>query len=450
MMSDRDLLRDFAERRSECAFQTLVQRHINLVFGTALRQVGQATAAQEVTQDVFIALARRAAWLRVETSLAGWLYQTTVLKCRQRYRADSRRQQREQTAVELSTTMKDDDSVLKSLAGVLDEGLLELRESERQALLLRFFDGRNHREVGLALGIGEDAARKRVDKALAQLTDFFKKRGYAIGSVALAAAALEAAAVPAPAGLAAQAARAALAQASVGPLHWLADCLAKLLCPNKAQTAVVCTALLLGPGLWQGARWLSVIEEQRRLEALLATLQTQRDSVARERTQIEQQLRRTSNRLAQLRSMSEYTTQLTEANLDPRLFRWDESADYVRVSKTVMRWLTFRNPDNDDERTLNLYGAQVSPTLLGALGLNAQEQASVQEFFQGQMKAYQASAQSRSYLTNLASLGPDFSYVKLTPDSRAWVTPALTPEESKAWSEHFQAGLSALIGPERA
>jgi RNA polymerase sigma factor (sigma-70 family) len=217
-VSDQDLLSDFTDRGSESAFQALVQRHADLVFATAVRRVIESAAAQEVTQDVFIALARKAAWLRGEASLAGWLYKTTLLQARQWWRGELRRRRREQAAMELKTTMKDDDSLLKSLADVLDEGLSELRETDRQALLLRFFEHRTHRQIGATLGIAEDAARKRVDKALAQLTGFFQKRGYAVGSAAAAAAALHATALTAPSGLAAIVAQAALAQSTVGAL----------------------------------------------------------------------------------------------------------------------------------------------------------------------------------------------------------------------------------------
>src|ERR1051325_5292014 len=216
--TDSDLLREFTEKDSESAFQLLVERHVNLVFGTAFRRLGEGGRAEEVTQDVFIALARKARWLRSEESLAGWLYKTTLLYARQSWRGELRRQRREQTAVELETTMKTEDSALKSLGGVLDEGLMELRETERQALLLRFFAEHSYKEVGAILGIGEDAARKRVDKALAQLSGFFQKRGYVVASATSAAAVLSAATLSAPAGLAAAAAKTALASASISAL----------------------------------------------------------------------------------------------------------------------------------------------------------------------------------------------------------------------------------------
>jgi RNA polymerase sigma factor (sigma-70 family) len=425
-----------------------VKRHADLVYATALRRVAEATAAQEITQEVFIALARKAAWLGGEHSLAGWLHKTTLLEARQWWRGELRRRQREQTAAELNTTvMNRNESSLKSLAGVLDEGLMELRESERRALLLRFFEQCSHRQVGAALGIGEDAARKRVDKALARLTAFFQKRGYAVGSAAAAAAALNSAAVTAPAGLAARAANIALAQASAGAFPWLAGRLARLLRPSKVHTAALCTALLVGPGLWQGARWLSAIEEERRMQAMLTAMQAQREATAQEQAQLQRRLRRTSNRLAQLNVLSGYTRLLTEANLSPRLFRWEESAAYVRVPKVVMRWLTFDTGALDDERTLKSHGAPLSPILLATLGLDAEEQARVQQFCQTQMAAYQAAAESRSYLTNLAPL--NIVTNAFTTDTRAWFTPALSGEESSLWRERFQGGLTSLVGAER-
>jgi len=190
-------------------------------------------------------------------------------------------------------------------------------------------------------------------------------------------------------------------------------------------------------------------EEQRRLAALLTALQVQREGVAEDQAQIQRQLRRAANGLAQIQLLSGYTALLTAANLDPRLFRWDESADYVRVPKAVLRWLTFDSGNWGEEKTLNFYGAQISSTLLGTLGVNAEDQVGVQRFWQSQSDAYHALAESRSYLTNLPPPDAPASYVSLTQDSRAWVTPALSPEESSLWRQRFEQGLTNLLGAER-
>src|SRR5207247_543321 len=118
--TDRELVRDYTEQGSEGAFRALVERHVDLVFATALRGLNEPGAAEEITQNVFIALARKAAWLRGQTSLAGWLHKSTLLEVRHWWRGELRRQRRERAAVELGTTMKDDESLLKSMAGLLD------------------------------------------------------------------------------------------------------------------------------------------------------------------------------------------------------------------------------------------------------------------------------------------------------------------------------------------
>src|SRR5258708_6407287 len=117
LKTDPELLREYAEGGSEGAFQALVERHVDLVFATAVRGLGDPGVAQEITQNVFVTLARKAAWLRGEVSLAGWLHKAALLEIRRWWRGELRRQQREQTAVELGTTMKDqnEDPLLKTL-----------------------------------------------------------------------------------------------------------------------------------------------------------------------------------------------------------------------------------------------------------------------------------------------------------------------------------------------
>ncbi len=254
LRTDRELIREYAQDGSEGAFASLVQRHLDLVFATALRGVNDERVAQEVAQNVFIALARKAAWLGSEISVAGWLHKTALLEVRQHWRGELRRQRREQTAVELGTLMKDDDSLLKALSAELDEGLLELREADRQALMLRYFEGRSHREIGALLGAREDAVRMRIDKSLDRLTRFFRRRGYAVPAVSTTATVLGAVAKAAPAGFATVAVQSALAAgggSAAGGLHLF---LIKLMALTKTQTAVLCLALASAPVSGNGMR----------------------------------------------------------------------------------------------------------------------------------------------------------------------------------------------------
>src|SRR4051794_4240590 len=130
--SDQELLREYAGRGSEEAFTALVRRHTSLVYGTACRKLGNSAEAEEITQAVFVVLARKAAFLCHRENLAGWPHQTALLECRQRIRTELRRQRREEIAMELHTPEKHSD-----LAHEVDDALLELSEKDRQPLLLR-------------------------------------------------------------------------------------------------------------------------------------------------------------------------------------------------------------------------------------------------------------------------------------------------------------------------
>ncbi|HZQ45761.1 MAG TPA: sigma-70 family RNA polymerase sigma factor, partial [Verrucomicrobiae bacterium] len=293
MKTDRELLREYAERGSGSAFQALVQRHLDLVFATALRGVKDAGAAQELTQNVFITLARKASWLRGEISLAGWLHRTALFEVRHWWRGELRRQRREQTAVELGTTMKDEDSLLKNLAGELDEGLLSLRETDRQALMLRYFEGRSHREIGDLLGAREDAVRMRIDKALDRLTHFFRRRGYAVPVVGTTIAVLGAAAKAAPAGFAIITTRSALAAGSGSAITGFKPLIARFMGLTKTQTAILCAALAVAPVAWE---WNVNRKASNQTAVTLSKLQTLRDQQGEFSTEAER-LRSEADRL---------------------------------------------------------------------------------------------------------------------------------------------------------
>jgi uncharacterized protein (TIGR03435 family) len=245
---DHRLIAEFNARRSEEAFAALVRQHVNLVFATALRQVGDAGAAEEITQNVFVALAQAAGKLGSHPTIAGWLHQTALNKSREWLRSELRRRRREQVAVNLELARAEGDSVWASLVPLLDEALLELREPDRLAVILHFMEGRTFQEVGSALGIGEDTARKRVNRCLGQLTHFFHRRGFAAPALAAGAPLFTLSSHAAPAGLAASATTAGLAAAhsaaSTSTLTLIKGAL-KLMAWTKAKTAIVSGVVVL-------------------------------------------------------------------------------------------------------------------------------------------------------------------------------------------------------------
>src|ERR1041385_3371823 len=184
--SDFALLREFARKGRHPAFATLARRHLDLVYGTAFRKVRDAGGAEEIAQNVFSALARKAWQFAPDDSLPAWLHKTALLESKSWLRGELRRRRREQTAAELGTTMKtpEDQPAFKALVPTLDEALLSLREKDRTVLLLRYYESHSLRDVGAAFGVSEDTARKRVQSALEKLSGFFKRRGFETATVA--------------------------------------------------------------------------------------------------------------------------------------------------------------------------------------------------------------------------------------------------------------------------
>ena len=164
-VNDMDLMRQYANQRSESAFSDLVNRHINLVYSVALRFTGNSQDAQDVAQAVFILLAQKATHLGQKTILTGWLYETTRFTAMKLVRTKARQQAREQRAY-IQSTVDDTDteSIRKQLAQLLEEGMSRLNEKDRTLLALRFFENKSGAETAKLLGIQEWAAHKRLNR----------------------------------------------------------------------------------------------------------------------------------------------------------------------------------------------------------------------------------------------------------------------------------------------
>ena len=202
MTSDLDLLGRFARENSQDAFTALVNRHVNLVYSAALRQVRSPQLAEEIAQSVFADLARVADKLNSETILTAWLYAVARRTAIDVIRKESRRQLREQIAVEMND-MNATANDWTQIEPLLDDAMAALDETDRSAILLRYFENKNLREVGESLKISDDAAQKRVSRAVERLREFFSKRNVTIGAGGLAVLISANAVQSAPIGLAA-------------------------------------------------------------------------------------------------------------------------------------------------------------------------------------------------------------------------------------------------------
>jgi len=203
--SDAQLLRDYAENRHDTAFREIVDRHADLVYSAALRQVTSPDLARDVAQSVFTDLARKAGVLTQKlaenSSLVGWLYRSTRFAALNLIRNDRRRVAQERQAMEQLIINSETAPDWERVRPLLDEAMADLNDQDREALLLRYFKQLDFRAVGHALGVSDDAAQKRVSRAVERLRELFAKRGTAIGAGGLVAVISANAVHAAPAGL---------------------------------------------------------------------------------------------------------------------------------------------------------------------------------------------------------------------------------------------------------
>jgi RNA polymerase sigma factor (sigma-70 family) len=210
MPDDFDLLREYVEKGSDDAFRMLVERHSGMVRAAALRIVRDNGQAQEVTQAVFVILVRKAAKLRRPSVLAGWLYRTARFVAMEALRAEKRRHQHHEDYAQTNAT-NTSYSVWNQITPLLDDLMCRLRDADRNAIILRFFEDRPFSEVGLALGTTEAGAKMRVGRALEKLRAAFARRGVVLPTAALLATLSAHGASAAPAGLSHSVATIALA-----------------------------------------------------------------------------------------------------------------------------------------------------------------------------------------------------------------------------------------------
>jgi RNA polymerase sigma factor (sigma-70 family) len=216
VMDDRALLEDYRTRRSQSAFTQLAERHVPLVYSTALRITGQPAMAEDIAQAVFISLARRAAFVRDPAALPGWLYQTTCHIAYNTLRAEKRRRGHETAAMQISDLFNDSRSAWEHLAPLLDEAMARLSAADQNIVVQRFFEGRSLREVGEKLGLSDDAAQKRVHRAVEKLREYFVKNGVVVPAAVLAPVLAEHAIHSAPAHLAPKISTAVYATSGAG------------------------------------------------------------------------------------------------------------------------------------------------------------------------------------------------------------------------------------------
>lgn len=267
MPNDAELLRSYLQRRDEAAFAELVRRHLPVIYNAALRRVrGRADLAEDVVQQVFCDVARKAALLVHHPVLIGWLHRSTRYAAIDVLRREGRREKLARELISMPNNHPDDQTAVpwEQLRTVLDEALDDLSARDRELVLLRYFSGLTFAEAGARFGLREDAARRRTERALDKLRGGLSRRGVTSTTAALAVLLANQPVVAAPAGVAASVTAAAIAAAPTGALAGAVG----FILMNKAAASAL--SALVAVGLTT-AVWTSVARDRApELESLRA------------------------------------------------------------------------------------------------------------------------------------------------------------------------------------
>ncbi|MDX1953153.1 MAG: sigma-70 family RNA polymerase sigma factor [Verrucomicrobiota bacterium] len=431
-LSDGALVCSYVKEGAEPAFRSLVGRHVDLVFATALRQVGDRGMAEEITQNVFVTLSRKAPRLAGYETLAGWLHKTTLFEARARIRSELRRKHRERTAAEIHA-LAEGHSPLEALVPILDEALLSLRENDRTAVISRFFEKKSLREVGAELGVDEDAARKRVSRALERLTAFFRTRGFAVPAGSGLAAVFDAGAQAAPAMLASSVAQCGIGAGAASGLKLLAF---NLMVMSKVKTAVLCAAVFSVPILLQMKAGLDLSGKRTDLLAQIG----QQQQVLAELTQERDEMRQAFVRVRNDRTLAEARAdefRLRKQRGEVQQYEWSDERPVVRMPKEYLKYLNL-------SAFTNVTG-KISRPMIELLQLNEDETAQLQEATDSLLVSFQA-VQARS-MTYEAPIAGD-TIKNPAAEERIFKFADVREEYQKLRGEYLRAA-EELLGQER-
>jgi RNA polymerase sigma factor (sigma-70 family) len=340
MDDDAQCLRRYAEHGSEEAFRELVDRHLPMVYSTAIRILGgDAQLAEDVAQRVFSDVARKARTLAHQAVLAGWLHRHTTFTASKTVRSERRRQTREQEAVRMNTESGPESSKdhWEQVEPQLDRALDALGRSDRDAVVLRFLQRRDLRSVGQALGCSEDAAQKRVSRAIDKLRRYLERRGVTLSAAALATTLTSHATGAAPLGLASVISSGALTSVAAAGASLagagVTSTLIQFMTTEKLTTVAVSTLLVAGLGtplaLQYGAnkkleeenlalhQQIEVVDQLRAENELMAASRIDPDELERLRRD-NAELHRLRGEVALLRSQQQDADRLKAENAELR------------------------------------------------------------------------------------------------------------------------------------
>ena len=258
--TDSELLGEYATTGVEAAFGTLVERHIGLVYSAALRIVVDPHLAQDVTQTTFAVLAREARHLITHPALPAWLHRTASNHAAKLVRGEMRRRAREQEAHAMQPQTNETEAQWKQVAPLLDGAINELPERDRVIIFLRFFGTKSAREIAASLRVSEDAAQKRVTRAVDRLRQIFARDGVTLSAAALATIFASNASAAVPPGLSLSVTTGALAGSTA--VTGFSISTLKLILMSKLKISAICALVVAG------VVTPLIIQQQRRAKAV--------------------------------------------------------------------------------------------------------------------------------------------------------------------------------------
>jgi RNA polymerase sigma factor (sigma-70 family) len=373
--TDAQLLRDYVRRGSQAAFREIVARHADLVYSAALRQVESPDLARDVAQSVFIDLARKACSLAEKmpesSSLVGWLYRSTRFAALNQLRADRRRLAHERLAMEQLATNSASGPDWERIRPALDAAMGDLNDEDREALLLRYFRNDDFRAVGRALGVSDDAAQKRVSRAVERLREIFARRGVTVGSGGIVAVIAANAVQAAPIGLAVTISTGALAGMMAATTFATKTTLATMNWINaKSLAALTVSALVAGTGTYfvQQREASRLRSENENLAQIKQKLSVDRDAATAALTAREAELERSRAERAELiRLRGEVGMLRAQSKELERLRENNQKLQAALAEKKPAAPSEEKDSENDPQRQMAI--AKLNDARLLALGL---------------------------------------------------------------------------------
>ena len=364
--NDQQLLRDYAANLSEAAFAELIRQHVDLVHSAAMRMVHDAHQAEDVTQGVFIALAWNAGQLSDRRVLSPWLHRTAQNIASKAIRSDVRRRAREQEAAAMNELLSGEpDSGWEQIAPHLDAALGELSEQDREALMLRYFERKSGCGIAQTLGISEEAAQKRVTRAVERLRKLFAKRAVAVPASSLVVALSANAVQAAPIGLAA----AISTSAMLGGTALLTTATKAIAMTALQKTFITATiAAAVGVGIYESHQAAIMRSQVQTLERQQATLTEQMGELKTENERLPKMIAeaKDAHALSQapelLRLRGEVGVLRQQTNELGGLRK-----ENIRLSQAVAQAETNQLPAGDQVIVRQAHAEKAMTTLLGAI-----------------------------------------------------------------------------------